>query len=104
QRTILDEFAERFVDRARGLRVGDPKDPATDVGPLIERAHLDKVHSYVELGRREGGELLLGGEPVDPDGLYYPPTVLGSMTNAMRAAREEIFGPVQTVIPFDDAE
>jgi aminomuconate-semialdehyde/2-hydroxymuconate-6-semialdehyde dehydrogenase len=106
QRPILEEFTERFVEAARALRIGDPKDPATDVGPLIEQAHLEKVMSYVELGCREGGELLTGGTPVlgdsQPGGLHFPPTVLGSMRNEMRACREEIFGPVQTIIAFDD--
>jgi aminomuconate-semialdehyde/2-hydroxymuconate-6-semialdehyde dehydrogenase len=103
QREILAEFTARFVELAGRLRIGDPKDPRTEVGPLIERTHLDKVHAYVELGQQEGGELLLGGRPVPSAGeLYYQPTVLGSMTNQMRAVREEIFGPVQTLIPFDD--
>lgn len=102
QRTILDEFSERFVAAARAMRIGDPKDEATEVGPLIDREHLEKVHGYVRLGCEEGGELLCGGEPLAADGLHFPPTALGAMRNDMRAAREEIFGPVQTIIPFSD--
>jgi len=107
QRDILDAFTERFVTATRALRVGDPKDPATEVGPLVERRHWKKVDDYVRLGIEEGGTLLCGGaRPDDPalpaEGLYYAPTVLGDMRNDMRAVREEIFGPVQVIVPFDD--
>lgn len=106
ERAILDEFVPRFVDAAAALRVADPKDPTTEVGPLVERAHWEKVDRYVELGVEEGADLLAGGgRPADPalpaEGLYFAPTVLGSVTNTMRVAREEIFGPVQVVIGFD---
>jgi aminomuconate-semialdehyde/2-hydroxymuconate-6-semialdehyde dehydrogenase len=102
QEPILDEFTARFVNAARALRVGDPKDAETQVGPLVERAHWEKVDRYVQMGVEEGGELLLGGGR--PDGMhsgeYYAPTVLAGMRNDMRAVREEIFGPVQTILPF----
>jgi aminomuconate-semialdehyde/2-hydroxymuconate-6-semialdehyde dehydrogenase len=106
QDPILDAFTERFVAAARGLRVGDPKDPETQVGPLVERAHWEKVDGYVRLGVQEGGELLCGGgRPAGLDGgQYYAPTVLAGMRNEMRAVREEIFGPVQAVIPFGSEE
>jgi aminomuconate-semialdehyde/2-hydroxymuconate-6-semialdehyde dehydrogenase len=109
QRPILDAFTERFVAAARELRVGDPKDPETQVGPLVEQRHWEKVDGYVKLGLREGGELLLGGDrPADgalpAAGHYYAPTVLAGMRNDMRAVRDEIFGPVQCVIPFDDED
>ncbi len=106
QREIHDAFVERFVAAASALVVGDPKDPATQVGPLVEPAHRDKVAGYVELAQREGGELLLGGGAPDDPGLaagsYFAPTVLTGMRNDMRAVREEIFGPVQTVVAFED--
>jgi aminomuconate-semialdehyde/2-hydroxymuconate-6-semialdehyde dehydrogenase len=106
---IRAEFTERFVAAAAALRVGDPKDPGIQIGPLVEREHFEKVRGYVELGRREGGELLLGGAEAIPEGqlggFHFPPTVLGGMDNSMRATREEIFGPVQAVIGFaDEAE
>lgn len=108
QDTIHDAFVERFVAAARELRVGDPKDPATDVGPLVERKHWEKVDGYVRLGLEEGGELLCGGgAPTDgalAGGHYYAPTVLAGMRNDMRAVREEIFGPVQCVVPFTDEQ
>ncbi|MCW3063332.1 MAG: 5-carboxymethyl-2-hydroxymuconate semialdehyde dehydrogenase, partial [Solirubrobacterales bacterium] len=106
QRSILETFTERYVAAAAAMQLGDPKDPRTDIGPLIEPAHLEKVKSYVELGCDEGGELLVGGASVMDDhlvsGLHFPATVLGSMHNGMRAVREEIFGPVQTIVPFED--
>ena len=108
QRSIAQEFTERFVAAARALRVGDPKDVETDVGPLVERAHWEKVDGYVKLGQEEGGELLTGGGRPggarDGAGHYYEPTVLGGMRNDMRTVQEEIFGPVQVVVPFDGDE
>jgi aminomuconate-semialdehyde/2-hydroxymuconate-6-semialdehyde dehydrogenase len=105
QRGIYDEFVARFVEEAQKLPVGDPMSPDSFMGPLIEAQHLDKVHGYVELARSEGGEILIGGErltgPEHEAGFYYPPTVITGLTNSDRTAREEIFGPVQTVIPFD---
>ncbi|SDW49469.1 aminomuconate-semialdehyde/2-hydroxymuconate-6-semialdehyde dehydrogenase [Amycolatopsis xylanica] len=101
QRGILPEFLTRFTEAAEKLVVGDPKDPATELGPLIERRHLDKVHGYVELAQREGGTVLTGGAPLGGAGFHYPPTVISGLGNDSRTAREEIFGPVETVIPFD---
>lgn len=108
QRSIHDEFVERFAVATAGLRVGDPKDEDTVVGPLVERRHVEKVDGYVHLGLAEGGRLVCGGgPPPDPalaDGHYYAPTILDAMDNSMRAAREEIFGPVQAIIAFDTEE
>lgn len=108
QRAIYEPFVEQFVAAAKALRVGDPKSPETDLGPLVEPAHVRKVAGYVQLGLDEGGELLCGGSaPADPAlaaGNYWQPTVLGCMRNDMRAAREEIFGPVQAVMAFDSEE
>jgi aminomuconate-semialdehyde/2-hydroxymuconate-6-semialdehyde dehydrogenase len=105
QRSIHEEFAARFAAATAQLRVGDPKDPATDVGPLVDRRHVEKVDGYVRLGLEEGGRLLCGGgPPEDPalaGGRYYAPTVLDGMRNDMRSVREEIFGPVQVIVPFD---
>jgi aminomuconate-semialdehyde/2-hydroxymuconate-6-semialdehyde dehydrogenase len=108
QRGILDDFLARFTEKAQALKIGDPKRPDTFMGPLIEESHLMKVHGYVELAQTEGGKVVTGGGRLTDDelanGFYYPPTVITGLTNRARTAREEIFGPVETVIPFDTEE
>jgi aldehyde dehydrogenase (NAD+)/betaine-aldehyde dehydrogenase len=100
--SIYDDFVARFSEAAASLRVGDPLDPETQVGSLISNEHRDRVHGYVETGREEGAEVVTGGKALDGSGAFYPPTVLAQVDNSMRVAQEEIFGPVVTVIPFDD--
>ena len=100
--SIYDEFVARFSEAAASLKVGDPLDPETQVGSLISNEHRDRVHGYVETGREEGAEVVTGGEALDGSGAFYPPTVLAQVDNSMRVAQEEIFGPVVTVIPFED--
>jgi aldehyde dehydrogenase (NAD+)/betaine-aldehyde dehydrogenase len=102
ERSIYDEFVSRFVDYASSLKVGDPLEPETQVGSLISAEHRDRVHGYVEAGREEGAEVVTGGEPGEGKGAFYPPTVLAQVDNSMRVAQEEIFGPVVTIIPFED--
>ncbi|MFF4088553.1 aldehyde dehydrogenase family protein [Streptomyces nigra] len=105
QRPVYDRLVERLAAYARRLKVGDPREPDTVVGPVISRAHRDRVESYIELGRKEGAVVVAGGErpPLDR-GFHVTPTLLADCTNDMRVAREEIFGPVVTVTPFDDEE
>jgi acyl-CoA reductase-like NAD-dependent aldehyde dehydrogenase len=100
--SLYDDFVSQFADAAGKLRVGDPLEPETQVGSLISPEHRDRVHGYVEAGREEGAEVVAGGEPADGKGAFYPPTVLAKVDNKMRVAQEEIFGPVVTVIPFED--
>jgi aldehyde dehydrogenase (NAD+)/betaine-aldehyde dehydrogenase len=100
--SIYDDFVARFSEAAASLKVGDPLDPETQVGSLISSEHRDRVHGYVETGRKEGAEVVTGGEAVDGKGAFYPPTVLAQVDNSMRVAQEEIFGPVVTIIPFED--
>jgi acyl-CoA reductase-like NAD-dependent aldehyde dehydrogenase len=100
--SIYDDFVARFTEAAGKLKVGDPLDAETQVGSLISSDHRDRVHGYVEKGREEGAEVVLGGEPRDGKGAFYPPTVLAKVDNAMTVAQEEIFGPVVTVTPFED--
>jgi acyl-CoA reductase-like NAD-dependent aldehyde dehydrogenase len=102
ERPIYDEFVSRFSDAAGQLKVGDPLEQDTQVGSLVSEAHRERVHGYVERGREEGAEVVAGGEPRDGKGAFYPPTVLAKVDNAMTVAQEEIFGPVVTVIPFED--
>jgi len=100
---LRDEVVERLADAARAVRVGDPLDPDTTMGALINQRRLDTVLHYVESGRREGAELVAGGSRLDRPGYFVEPTVfVGS--NDMTIAREEIFGPVGTVIPFSDPD
>jgi 5-carboxymethyl-2-hydroxymuconic-semialdehyde dehydrogenase len=109
EKAIYPAFAARFVERAQRIRVGDPLDEATVIGPMVSRQHLAKVRSYIELGPTEGARLLCGGlqAPADlparvRDGNWVVPTVFGDVDNRMRIAQEEIFGPVACLIPFDD--
>jgi aldehyde dehydrogenase (NAD+)/betaine-aldehyde dehydrogenase len=102
ERSIYDDFVAQFSEKAQSLKVGDPLDPETQVGSLISEDHRSKVHGYVERGVDEGAEVVTGGAPVDGAGAFYPPTVLAQVDNAMAVAQEEIFGPVVTVIPFED--
>ena len=108
QRSIYARFAGRFVERAKRLSVGDPLADSTIVGPMISQGHLAKVHSYIELGPKEGATLACGGldTPALPatlrQGNFVMPTVFVDVDNRMRIAQEEIFGPVACLIPFDD--
>jgi acyl-CoA reductase-like NAD-dependent aldehyde dehydrogenase len=102
ERSILDEVVARFGELAGKLKVGDPLDPETQMGSLISTAHRDKVHAFVDEGRGEGAAVVLGGDLPDGAGAFYPPTVLTGVEEHMVVAQEEIFGPVVTVIPFDD--
>jgi aldehyde dehydrogenase (NAD+)/betaine-aldehyde dehydrogenase len=102
ERAVYDDFVSRFAEKAQGLKVGDPLDPETQMGSLISNDHRERVHGFVEQGREEGAEVVVGGQPTSGNGAFYPPTVLAQVDNKMTVAQEEIFGPVVTVIPFDD--
>lgn len=101
QRAVYDEFLARFVEGAQGLVVGDPFDEATDMGPLSSEEHFRKVTGYLDLATDEGATVLVGGTG---DGWTVLPTVLTDVTPDMRVCREEIFGPVVAVIPFDEED
>ncbi len=106
QRAIADRFLAALVQRVNSLKVGHPLDPATEIGPLIHQTHLDKVMSYVDAARDENASIAAGGELVSEFGAgnYFRPTLFTDATNSMKIAREEIFGPVLTAIPFDSEE
>lgn len=105
-RSHYDEIAERFTAAASALVVGDPMDPATEVGPLVARRQQQRSLDYIELGRKEGAKLLTGGRvPGSQErGWYVEPTLFGDVHNGMRVAREEIFGPVICLLPYDDED
>jgi acyl-CoA reductase-like NAD-dependent aldehyde dehydrogenase len=102
EQSLYDDFVGRFSELAGQIKVGDPLDAETQMGSLISQSHRDRVHGFVEQGREEGAEVVTGGEPADGDGAFYPPTVIAKVDNSMTVAQEEIFGPVVTVIPFED--
>jgi aldehyde dehydrogenase (NAD+) len=104
--SVRDELVERIVARARMIKLGNPLEMATEMGPIAFAEQLVKVRSYVEVGVEEGAELACGGKQPDAEelqnGYFYEPTVLAGVRNDMRIAREEIFGPVLGVITFED--
>lgn len=104
QSTIYDDFVESLVKQAEQIRIGDPSLPETQLGPVISERARERILGYVDIGVAEGARLATGGHGVDVpglDGYFVAPTVLADVTNQMRVAREEIFGPVVVVIPFE---
>ncbi|KAA9157315.1 aldehyde dehydrogenase [Amycolatopsis acidicola] len=99
-----DEVVDAVVAGMRTARLGDPSDRGTDFGPLVNARQRDRVAAYVEYGKGEGAEAVLGGERPPGKGFFYRPTVFRGVNNGMRIAREEIFGPVLVVIPFRDED
>ena len=108
QRKILAPFLEKLTTRVAAMVIGDPLEPATQVGPLISHAHMDKVLGYIATGQSEGARLLMGGERVTPggrvQGAFVSPAIFVDCTDDMTIVREEIFGPVMMVMAFDDEE
>ena len=102
--SVYDRVAERVVAAARKMRAGDPLDPATQLGPLASRAQLDKVLGYFDIAAKERLEVLTGGKRLDRTGFFVEPTVFGNVSNACRVAREEIFGPVVSLMRFEGEE
>ncbi|MDQ0218746.1 aldehyde dehydrogenase [Peribacillus cavernae] len=106
--SIYQEFVEKLIKRTRTIRLGNPLDPTTEMGTIAFEGQCTKVLNYIELGKREGAKLLLGGKrPSDSElakGLFIEPTIFGDVRNEMRIAQEEIFGPVVCLIPFTDEE
>jgi acyl-CoA reductase-like NAD-dependent aldehyde dehydrogenase len=101
-RPLYDTIVGILADAVAGVPVGDPRDPATVIGPMAADRHVKKVEEYVELARREGGRVICGGARLDLNGgYYYQPTVIADLAGDSRVVREEIFGPVLTVQPFD---
>lgn len=106
EEAVYDTFLEKFVERVKQIKVGDPLDETTDMGALVSEGHLQSVDTYVQLGLKEGAKLAYGGKRVEglEKGNFYMPTVLYDVDNKMRVAQEEIFGPVPVIIPFKTEE
>ncbi|MGE0218808.1 MAG: aldehyde dehydrogenase [Mycolicibacterium sp.] len=107
-RSVHDEVVQRLTRRAPEIKMGDPLDMDTEMGPIAFAEQLDKVRSYLDIGTAEGAEVVCGGRRPDTpelaDGFFFEPTILTGVDNSMRVVREEIFGPVLSVLPFDTEE
>jgi aminomuconate-semialdehyde/2-hydroxymuconate-6-semialdehyde dehydrogenase len=110
ERSAYNDFVERFIEKAAQLRMGDPLDEKTDQGAIASKTQLEKIKFYVDLAEKEGGKIALGGKPPDSinercrDGCFFQPTVITGLPVSCRTNREEIFGPVVTITPFDSEE
>jgi aldehyde dehydrogenase (NAD+) len=108
ERKVHGEFVHKLAEFARSLRVGNPLDADTQLGPLVSKEQLDRVCGFLAAGKEEGAEALAGGKRIDRDGLskgyFVEPTVFTGVTDEMKIAREEIFGPVISALPFDDVD
>jgi acyl-CoA reductase-like NAD-dependent aldehyde dehydrogenase len=102
EQSMYDDVVAQVTELSQRVKVGDPLDAETQMGSLISASHRDKVHGFVEGAREEGAEITTGGAIAAGAGAFYPPTVIANASNRMLAAQEEIFGPVVTVIPFED--
>jgi aminomuconate-semialdehyde/2-hydroxymuconate-6-semialdehyde dehydrogenase len=109
ERPMYEQFKGDFISRVRALKVGDPMDADTDVGAIVSKQHFEKIMSYIDLAREEGGTILTGGNSVAmdgrcADGWFIEPTVIDGLPFDCRTNQEEIFGPVVTLTPFDTEE
>ena len=110
QRKSYAEFVERLAAKAKALRIGDPADPSTQLGPVISRRQQERVLGYVEAGLSEKAKLVAGGhvpklaDPRLEHGFFVEPTVFADATPSMRISQEEVFGPFTVIVPFDDEE
>ncbi|MFM7850809.1 MAG: aldehyde dehydrogenase, partial [Flammeovirgaceae bacterium] len=109
ERSMYEKFVNEFVARTKTLKVGDPLDEQTNIGALVSEAHMKKVLSYIDLAKQEGGQILTGGHQVKvlgrcENGYFVEPTVIVGLDHSCRVNQEEIFGPVVTIIPFDNED
>jgi acyl-CoA reductase-like NAD-dependent aldehyde dehydrogenase len=104
QSSLFDQVVEGLADYAKQAKVGPGLDPETQFGPLVSAEQLERVRGYIDSGREEGAELVVGGNGLDGDGYFVEPTLFTEVEDSMRIAREEIFGPVLVAMPFEDLE
>jgi aminomuconate-semialdehyde/2-hydroxymuconate-6-semialdehyde dehydrogenase len=110
ERSVYKDFVERFIEKASQLKMGDPLDEKADQGAITSKTQLDKIKFYVDLAQKEGGKIALGGKAPEPpndrcrEGYFFQPTVITDLPVSCRTNREEIFGPVVTITPFDNEE
>ena len=110
ERSAYKDFVERFIDKASQLKMGDPLEEKTEQGAIVNKTQLDKIKFYVDLAQKEGGKVALGGCAPEPpgdrcrEGYFFQPTVITGLPVSCRTNREEIFGPVVTMTPFDKEE
>jgi len=109
ERPLYEKFKRDFIERVNALQVGDPLESATNVGAIVSRPHFEKIMSYIDLARQEGGTVLAGGTQINPDGRcangwFIAPTVIEGLPFDCRTNQEEIFGPVVTIMPFDSED
>ena len=106
ERPMYEQFKSDFVERASKLKIGDPLEPGTDIGAIVSKQHYEKILSYIDLAKQEGGNITLGGNAVTldgrcRDGWFIEPTIIDNLPHDCRTNQEEIFGPVVTITPFD---
>ena len=104
QKGIKDAFLQRLAERVGSAKIGDPMDEEVSFGPMVSKAQMDIVLGYIEKGNAEGGRLVLGGKQLDREGFYLEPTIFADVTDDMTIARNEIFGPVMSVLDFETEE
>ncbi|WP_152049581.1 aldehyde dehydrogenase family protein [Tautonia marina] len=104
ERSIRDEFVERLAERAKVRKIGDPLDPDTEQGPQVSQEQMDKILGYVESGQKQGARVVSGGKRIGGSGFYVEPTIFDDAREDMDIVRDEIFGPVVTVLPFNDVD
>ncbi len=105
--SIYEKFRAAFVEKTKQLRVGNPLEDSSRVGAVVSKAHYEKILSYIEIAKSEGGTILAGGNAVQPDGLngwFIEPTIIEGLSNDCRANQDEIFGPVVSIMPFQSEE
>jgi betaine-aldehyde dehydrogenase len=101
---VYEDFIARMAARLKGVKPGDPMDPDVNFGPLVSKDQMNKVLNYIEIGKAEGARLVTGGTPMDGPGFWVAPTVFADVTDDMTIAKEEIFGPVMSVMKFSDED